>query len=42
MIGLEGYGLRLGDRVPLIQPEHAENSGYLRTKRDKLGHLLAS
>ena len=42
MVGLEGYGLRLGERVPLIQPEHDENAGYLRTKRDKLGHLLAS
>jgi 3,4-dihydroxy 2-butanone 4-phosphate synthase/GTP cyclohydrolase II len=42
MIGLEGYGLRLGERVPIVQPAHDENAGYLRTKRDKLGHLLAS
>jgi 3,4-dihydroxy 2-butanone 4-phosphate synthase/GTP cyclohydrolase II len=42
MVGLEGYGLRLGDRVPLEQPAHDENAGYLQTKRDKLGHLLAS
>ena len=42
MVGLEGYGLRLGERVPLIQPAHDENAGYLKTKRDKLGHLLAS
>jgi 3,4-dihydroxy 2-butanone 4-phosphate synthase/GTP cyclohydrolase II len=42
MVGLEGYGLRLGDRVPLEQPAHGENAGYLQTKRDKLGHLLAS
>jgi GTP cyclohydrolase II len=28
--------------VPIVQPEHDENAGYLRTKRDKLGHLLAS
>ena len=42
MVGLEGYGLGLGDRVPLEQPVHDENAGYLQTKRDKLGHLLAS
>ena len=42
MVGLEGYGLRLGERVPIIQPAHDENADYLRTKRDKLGHLLAS
>ena len=42
MVGLEGYGLGLGERVPLEQPVHDENAGYLQTKRDKLGHLLAS
>ncbi|HEY8175420.1 MAG TPA: bifunctional 3,4-dihydroxy-2-butanone-4-phosphate synthase/GTP cyclohydrolase II [Gemmatimonadaceae bacterium] len=42
MVGLEGYGLRLGERVPLEQPAHDENAGYLQTKRDKLGHLFAS
>ncbi len=42
LVGLEGYGLRLGERVSIVQPEHDENAGYLRTKRDKLGHLLAS
>jgi 3,4-dihydroxy 2-butanone 4-phosphate synthase/GTP cyclohydrolase II len=42
MVGLEGYGLKLGDRVPLEQPQHGENAGYLKTKRDKLGHLFAS
>src|SRR5215213_10107269 len=42
MVGLEGYGLRLGERVPIVQPAHDENAEYLRTKRDKLGHLFAS
>ena len=42
MVGLEGYGLRLEDRVPLEQPAHDENAGYLKTKREKLGHLFAS
>ena len=42
MVGLEGYGLRLEERVPLEQPAHDENAGYLKTKREKLGHLFAS
>jgi 3,4-dihydroxy 2-butanone 4-phosphate synthase/GTP cyclohydrolase II len=42
MVGLEGYGLRVHERVPIVQPENTENAGYLGTKRDKLGHLLAS
>jgi 3,4-dihydroxy 2-butanone 4-phosphate synthase/GTP cyclohydrolase II len=42
MVGLEGYGLRIGERVPVVQPAHDENAEYLSTKRDKLGHLLAS
>jgi 3,4-dihydroxy 2-butanone 4-phosphate synthase/GTP cyclohydrolase II len=42
MVGLEGYGLRLDERVPLVQPASDENAGYLQTKRDKLGHLFAS
>jgi 3,4-dihydroxy 2-butanone 4-phosphate synthase/GTP cyclohydrolase II len=42
LVGLEGYGLHVEDRVPIVQPAHDENSGYLNTKRDKLGHLLAS
>ena len=42
LVGLEGYGLRVEERVPIVQPAHEENAGYLTTKRDKLGHLLAS
>jgi 3,4-dihydroxy 2-butanone 4-phosphate synthase/GTP cyclohydrolase II len=42
LVGLEGYGLRVEDRVPLEQPAHDENAEYLKTKRDKLGHLFAS
>jgi 3,4-dihydroxy 2-butanone 4-phosphate synthase / GTP cyclohydrolase II len=40
MVGLEGYGLRVDERVPIVPPAHDENAGYLVTKRDKLGHLL--
>jgi 3,4-dihydroxy 2-butanone 4-phosphate synthase/GTP cyclohydrolase II len=42
LIGLEGYGLRIEDGVPLEAPATRENAGYLRAKRAKLGHLLAS
>jgi 3,4-dihydroxy 2-butanone 4-phosphate synthase/GTP cyclohydrolase II len=38
--GLEGYGLSISERVPLETRPTAENIGYLRTKREKLGHLL--
>jgi 3,4-dihydroxy 2-butanone 4-phosphate synthase/GTP cyclohydrolase II len=38
--GLEGYGLEIVERVPLQSDPTPENLGYLRTKRDKLGHLL--
>jgi 3,4-dihydroxy 2-butanone 4-phosphate synthase/GTP cyclohydrolase II len=41
LVGLEGYGLTLGERVPIISPATSENSGYLETKRTKLGHLRA-
>ena len=41
MVGLEGYGLRIDDRVPLLAPESKENADYLETKRAKLGHLRA-
>jgi 3,4-dihydroxy 2-butanone 4-phosphate synthase/GTP cyclohydrolase II len=37
---LEGYRLRIVERVPLITPPNAENAGYLSTKQVKLGHLL--
>jgi len=38
--GLEGFGLEIVDRVPLPPSLNPENLSYLRTKRDRLGHLL--
>ncbi len=38
--GLEGYGLTVTGRVPLPIRPHPENVAYLRTKRDRMGHLL--
>jgi 3,4-dihydroxy 2-butanone 4-phosphate synthase/GTP cyclohydrolase II len=41
LVGLEGYGLKIGERVPTHAPSTDENSTYLETKRNKLGHLKA-
>jgi 3,4-dihydroxy 2-butanone 4-phosphate synthase/GTP cyclohydrolase II len=38
--GLEGYGLEIVERVPLHVLPNSENIRYLRTKQDKMGHLL--
>jgi len=38
--GLEGYGLEVTGRVPMPVRVHRENVRYLRTKRDRMGHLL--
>lgn len=40
VIGLEGYGLKIVERVPIEIPPGASNRRYLQTKKDKLGHLL--
>ncbi|GIH17313.1 bifunctional 3,4-dihydroxy-2-butanone-4-phosphate synthase/GTP cyclohydrolase II [Rugosimonospora africana] len=38
--GLEGYGLKVLGRIPLPIRPQPENVRYLRTKRDRMGHLL--
>ncbi|MGH2684074.1 MAG: GTP cyclohydrolase II, partial [Actinomycetota bacterium] len=38
--GLEGFGLEIVERVPLVSVPNPENIHYLRTKRDRMGHLL--
>ncbi len=38
--GLEGYGLEIVDRVPLPSTPSEHNLHYLRTKRDRMGHVL--
>lgn len=40
LIALEGYGLSIVERIPIETRPTPENIGYLRTKREKLGHLL--
>ncbi|HTF33764.1 MAG TPA: bifunctional 3,4-dihydroxy-2-butanone-4-phosphate synthase/GTP cyclohydrolase II [Myxococcota bacterium] len=38
--GIEGYGLTIVERVPLEVKPNAKNLDYLRTKKEKLGHVL--
>jgi len=42
IVGLEGYGLHLAERVPIEIPATDSNVHYLKTKREKLGHLFSS
>jgi len=39
IIGLEGYGLKIVRQIPVFRI-HKRNAGYLRTKREKLGHII--
>ena len=41
IIGLEGYGLEVVERVPLIVRPSKTNRKYLRTKKEKLGHEIS-
>jgi 3,4-dihydroxy 2-butanone 4-phosphate synthase/GTP cyclohydrolase II len=41
IVGLEGYGLTVTERVPLKVKAHAGNVNYLKTKKDKMGHHLS-
>jgi len=40
IVGLEGYGLHVTERVPIEVAPGDENQRYLRVKRDKMGHIL--
>ena len=40
IVGLEGYGLRVVEQLPIRVKPNPHNARYLKTKRDKLGHLL--
>ena len=39
-VGIEGYGLKVTEIVPLEVPPNEYNQRYLKTKRDKMGHFL--
>ncbi len=40
IVGLEGYGIEIVERVPLEVEPGKRNHTYLKTKRDKMGHIL--
>jgi 3,4-dihydroxy 2-butanone 4-phosphate synthase/GTP cyclohydrolase II len=40
VVGLEGYGLEIVEQVPIQVRPNPHNARYLKTKREKLGHLL--
>ena len=39
-VGLEGFGLEVVERVPIIAPSTDENVKYMETKRERMGHIL--
>jgi 3,4-dihydroxy 2-butanone 4-phosphate synthase/GTP cyclohydrolase II len=40
IIGLKGYGMEIVERVPIEISPNENNIKYLKTKRDKMGHLI--
>ncbi|MFA5164368.1 MAG: bifunctional 3,4-dihydroxy-2-butanone-4-phosphate synthase/GTP cyclohydrolase II [Candidatus Omnitrophota bacterium] len=40
IVGLEGYGLKVVERVPIEIPSNPKNFRYLKTKKEKMGHVL--
>jgi 3,4-dihydroxy 2-butanone 4-phosphate synthase/GTP cyclohydrolase II len=40
IVGLEGYGLRVTDQIPIQHAANEHNVAYLRAKKERLGHLL--
>ena len=40
IVGLEGYCLKIVERIPIICPANKYSERYLRTKKEKLGHIL--
>ena len=40
IVGLEGYGLTVVERAPIKVAHNPKNENYLKTKKEKLGHML--
>ncbi len=42
IVGLKGFGIEVAERIPIEVKANRSNERYLKTKRDKLGHLILS
>ena len=40
VVGIQGYGIEIAERIPIAAPENPHNKRYLKTKKEKLGHLI--
>jgi 3,4-dihydroxy 2-butanone 4-phosphate synthase/GTP cyclohydrolase II len=40
IVGIEGYGIEVVERIPIEMDACQYNADYLRTKKDKMGHML--
>ncbi len=40
LVGVSGFGLEVTERVPIVIPPGKENCGYLKTKKERMGHLF--
>ena len=40
IVGLEGYGLQVVERIPIVMPSNPISAKYMKTKKDKFGHIL--
>lgn len=38
---ISGYGIKVVERLPVLAPANSENKAYLKTKQEKLGHMLS-
>lgn len=40
IVGLEGYGLQVVERLPIVMPSNPVSAKYIQTKKEKFGHLF--